>query len=310
MCRYYFKGISFRPFLKPDSNANVYGSLIGDSLLRFHVLTCINGVAAALPINNSLKAHFCTAPSTWHARYTGWHLRLVSPSSAGRGARLLRRRRRRQRQREAVNKKPAPLRCEHEAGRNQRSPLPREPNAKTSDSGGPLGPAGVFFFFCAVIQGWRVSTARTIFQSSESQHTLSSDCANPWAAVRIPSPDSVLLFCAHMVWIRRRSSCTVHCRPIGGLECSSVRDKDVKSGPGVFQPLPKVFRRQSCRPAACDPLERRAPLWRRWPSSWLLLSRYSFCEWHEEMLFIWIFFLFLYLKRSGFYICVFFCFFF
>lgn len=166
--------------------------------------------------------------------------------------------RRRRRQREAVNERPAPLWCEHEAGRNQRSPLPREPNAKTSDSGAPLGPTGVFF--CAVIQGWRVSTARTIFQSYESQHTLSSDCVNPWAVVRTPSPDSVLLFCAHMVWIKRRSSCIVHSSPTRGLECSSVRDKDVKSGPGVFQPLPKVFRRQSCCLAACDPLEHRVPL--------------------------------------------------
>lgn len=148
MCPYYLKGICFRPFFKPDSNGNIYGSLIEDPLLRFRVLTCINGVAAALPINNSLKAHFCTAPSTWHARYTGWHLRLVSPSSVGRGARLRRQRWRRRRQREAVSERPAPLPCEHEAGRNQRSPLPREPNAKTSDSGGPLGPAGFFFFLC------------------------------------------------------------------------------------------------------------------------------------------------------------------
>lgn len=63
------------------------------------------------------------------------------PPAVVRGAR------RQQRQRGAVNGKPAPLPCELEEGRNRRSLLPREPNAKTSYRGGLLSPV-VLFLHC------------------------------------------------------------------------------------------------------------------------------------------------------------------
>lgn len=60
------------------------------------------------------------------------------PPAAGRGPRL--------QPRGAVNARPAPLLCEHGEDRNQRSPLRREPNAETSDSGGTaLSPQCCFY---------------------------------------------------------------------------------------------------------------------------------------------------------------------
>lgn len=66
------------------------------------------------------------------------------PPAVVRGARRQRRRR------GAVNGRPAPLPCEHEEDRNRRSPLPREPNAKTSYRGGLLS---LHSISCVVVVG-------------------------------------------------------------------------------------------------------------------------------------------------------------
>ncbi|KAF7660992.1 hypothetical protein LDENG_00271260 [Lucifuga dentata] len=50
-------------------------------------------------------------------------------------------------QRGAVNEKPAPLRCERGEDRNQRSPLPKEPNAKRFDRSGLICPSSTEFYF-------------------------------------------------------------------------------------------------------------------------------------------------------------------
>lgn len=73
----------------------------------------------------------------WHCRQTRW-LAPCFPPAAERGARQ------RQQRRGGVNGRPALLRCEREGDRNQRSPLPREPNAETTDSSGLVCPSSVF----------------------------------------------------------------------------------------------------------------------------------------------------------------------
>lgn len=84
------------------------------------------------------------------------------PPAVGRGARQ-------RRQRGAVNGRPALLWCERGEDRNQRSPLPREPNAKISES----SPQQCFFMHSIfkwehrsfVVEGQRASAVKFAHRS-------------------------------------------------------------------------------------------------------------------------------------------------
>lgn len=161
------------------------------------------------------------------------------PPAAGRGARQRRRR-------GAENGRPALLLCERGEDRNQRSPLPREPNAKISWQFAPA----VFFIHSMfkweshsyVVEGQRASTVklahRSVSASFDWRYWKSLDSIihfplvvefKPEDLCRNPS-EYLLLHYAHMVWIRLHHSFVYlvmptepeYFRPIKGLMCSRV----------------------------------------------------------------------------------------